>query len=131
MNHRNTRVLIVEDELALNDAYTQLLKAAHMTPIRAYNGKEAMIALQQGTPDVILLDLRMPVMDGIEFLSELKPAETIPETPIIVFSNYDNQSEIDHAFDLGATHYMLKAWATPKELITLIRQVERQQSAVK
>lgn len=130
MSHRNTRVLIVEDEFALNDAYTQLLKAAHMTPIRAYNGREAMVALQKQKPDVILLDLRMPVMDGIEFLRTVKPAENLPDMPIIVFSNYDNQSEIDHAFALGATHYMLKAWATPKELITLIRQVEREKSAV-
>lgn len=116
-------MLIVEDELALNEAYTRLLEAVNITPIRAYNGKEAIALLKREHPDVILLDLRMPVMDGIEFLRTVKPAETLPDTKVVVFSNYDNQAEIDHAFDLGATHYMLKAWATPNELVKLLRQV--------
>lgn len=128
MSHRKTKVLIVEDELALNEAYTRLLQAVHVDVLRAYNGKEALKLLKEHV-DVILLDLRMPVMDGIAFLKALKPQATTPETKIIVFSNYDNQSEIDEAFNLGATHYMLKAWATPNELVKLIRQVEKQRSA--
>jgi CheY-like chemotaxis protein len=128
MTQRKTRVLIVEDELALNEAYTRLLEAVGMKPLRAFNGKEALDVLERDTPDVILLDLRMPVMDGIEFLRSVQPAKRLPDTQIVVFSNYDNQSEIDHAFDLGATHYMLKAWATPNELVKLIRQARHKPS---
>ncbi len=125
MTHRKTRVLIVEDELALNEAYSRLLETVGITPLKAFNGQEAVAILKHEKPDVILLDLRMPVMDGIEFLRTVKPAERLPDTRIVVFSNYDNQAEIDNAFELGATHYMLKAWATPKELVKLLKQVEQ------
>lgn len=121
---KNLQVLIVEDELLLNEAYARVLTAANISLLRAYNGKEALAILQKERPGIILLDLRMPIMDGIEFLKKLKPKDTMPDTKIIVFSNYDDQHEIDEAFSLGAMHYMLKAWATPDELVKLIREVD-------
>jgi CheY-like chemotaxis protein len=123
MSNKELQVLIVEDEQLLNDAYARVLAAANIALLRAYNGKEALDILKNERPD-ILLDLRMPVMDGIEFLEKLKPKENLPDAKIIVFSNYDDQHEIDQAFALGAMHYMLKAWATPDELIKLIREVD-------
>lgn len=117
-------VMIIEDELLLSDAYAQVLSSANISLLRAYNGQEALDILSEETPDIILLDLRMPVMDGISFLKKLQPKKTMPHTKIIVFSNYDDQREIDQAFALGAMHYMLKAWATPDELIKLIREVD-------
>lgn len=116
--------MIVEDEMLLNDAYARVLSAADVSLQRAYNGKEALELLKKETPNIILLDLRMPVMDGIAFLKELKPKQNLPDAKIIVFSNYDDQHEIDEAFSLGAMHYMLKAWATPDELVKLIKEVD-------
>ncbi len=124
MSDKDLQVLIVEDELLLNEAYARVLTVANISLLRAYNGKEAIKVLENNKPDIILLDLRMPVMDGIEFLKHQKPKETLPNTKIIVFSNYDDQREIDEAFSLGAMHYMLKAWATPDELVKLIREVD-------
>lgn len=121
---KDLQVLIVEDEQLLNEAYARVLAAANISLLRAYNGKEALELLKKERPDIILLDLRMPVMDGIAFLKALKPKENYPQTKIIVFSNYDDQHEIDEAFSLGAMHYMLKAWATPDELVKLIREVD-------
>lgn len=124
MSDKDLQVMIVEDEQLLNEAYARVLTAANISLLRAYNGKEAIKLLEDNKPDIILLDLRMPVMDGIEFLKQQKPKETLPNTKIIVFSNYDDQREIDEAFSLGAMHYMLKAWATPDELVKLIREVD-------
>jgi two-component system nitrate/nitrite response regulator NarL len=124
MSDKNLQVLIIEDEQLLNEAYARVLTAASIALLRAYNGKEALEVLKHEKPDIILLDLRMPVMDGIEFLKKLHPKEKLPDTKIIVFSNYDDQHEIDEAFSLGAMHYMLKAWATPDELVKLIREVD-------
>lgn len=120
---KDLTVMIIEDERLLNDAYAQVLKSTGIKLLRAYDGQEALDILQNETPDIVLLDLRMPVMDGITFLKKLEPRSTMPDTKIIVFSNYDDQKEIDEAFSLGAMHYMLKAWATPDELIKLIREV--------
>jgi two-component system response regulator (stage 0 sporulation protein F) len=124
IDDKDLQVLIVEDEQLLNEAYSRVLAAANISLLRAYNGKEAMELLKKNKPDIILLDLRMPVMDGIEFLKKLNPKQNLPEAKIIVFSNYDDQREIDEAFSLGAMHYMLKAWATPDELVKLIREVD-------
>ncbi len=124
MSDKDLQVLIIEDEQLLNEAYARVLGAANIALLRAYNGKEALDILKKDKPDIILLDLRMPVMDGIEFLKKLRPKDNLPATKIIVFSNYDDQHEIDEAFSLGAMHYMLKAWATPDELIKLIREVD-------
>lgn len=124
VSDKGLQVLIVEDEQLLNDAYARVLAAANISLQQAYNGSEALQLLKKQQPDIVLLDLRMPVMSGIEFLRELKPKQNLPNTKIIVFSNYDDQREIDEAFSLGAMHYMLKAWATPDELIKLIREVE-------
>lgn len=121
---KSLQVMIVEDEMLLNDAYARVLTVADVSLLRAYNGKEALEILKKEKPNIILLDLRMPVMDGIAFLKELKPKQNLPDTKIIVFSNYDDQHEIDEAFSLGAMHYMLKAWATPDELVKLIKEVD-------
>ena len=113
-------ILIVEDEAVLSDAYTMILQKEGFKTITAFDGKEALKTVGKQPIDLILLDLRMPHMSGLEFLKELhKKQKNIPKT--IVFSNYDVQKDIDEAFKYGATRYMLKAWASPKELVKLIR----------
>lgn len=114
------KILVVEDEAALNDAYTIILKKQGHEVSSVFNGEDALEHIASETPDLILLDLRMPKMDGIKFLKELKPVKNYPKTKIIVFSNYDVQKDIDEAFRLGAHRYMLKAWASPKELIKVV-----------
>jgi CheY-like chemotaxis protein len=114
------KILIVEDESTLNDAYGIILKRQKHDVTQVYNGQEALDAIKKGVPDLILLDLRMPKMDGVEFMKNLQPLTNYPEIKIIVFSNYDVQKDIDEAFKLGATRYMLKAWASPKELVRIV-----------
>lgn len=115
------KVLVVEDDAALNDAYGTILKSANRYDVTsAKDGKDALdVIAAQGDPKVILLDIGMPVLDGIGFLKEFKPADH-PETTIVVFSNYDTSHMIDEAYELGATRYVLKARATPKDLLHMI-----------
>lgn len=120
MNKTPVSILIVEDDHALNDAYTMILEGAGHTVSRAFDGKAALEHLaQHGDPDIILLDLRMPVLDGIGFLKEYHPVEH-PSTTIVVFSNYDAHKDIDEAYSLGVERYVLKARAAPKDLLHLV-----------
>lgn len=112
-------VLIVEDETSLNEAYQIILSQAGYNVKVAYDGSEALERCSESEPDVILLDLRMPVMSGLEFLKHYKPKKD--RAHIVVFSNYDMQKEIDEAYKLGADRYILKAWASPKELLQIVR----------
>ena len=117
------RILIVEDEKLLNDAYSLILKKAGYEVVTAYNGEEALSRCQ-GQPgfDLILLDLRMPKMNGVQFLKKLKPSANYPKTKIVVFSNYDDQKEVDEAIKNGASRYILKAWSSPNELLKIVSE---------
>lgn len=113
-------ILIVEDEQSLNEAYQLILKKKGYEVFTAYDGEEALEITSKLEPTLILLDLRMPRMDGIGFLGKYNLKEDHPKVKVIVFSNYDMQKEIDEAYRLGAERYILKAWASPKELIQVV-----------
>ena len=120
------KILVVEDERTLNEAYELVLKSEGHNVRVAYNGKEALGIFKEQNPDLVLLDLRMPQMDGVEFLKHLKPKENKLKAKIIIFSNYDDQKEIDSAFAHGATRYILKAWSSPKELAKMVDETLKQ-----
>ncbi len=114
-------ILIVEDEPELADVYHTLLTQSGYEAIIARNGKDALKLAAEISPDLILLDLRMPIMDGVEFLKEYDLKGKHPGVKVVVFSNYDLQDEIDDAYRLGADRYVLKAWASPKELLQIVK----------
>ncbi|QQS21917.1 response regulator [Candidatus Saccharibacteria bacterium] len=120
-NLHHASILVVEDDQALNDAYTMILQKAGHAVSRAFNGKEALevFAALAEKPDIILLDLRMPVMGGVDFLREFQP-KTHPDTTVVVFSNYDAHSDIDTAYSLGVERYVLKARCAPNDLLHLV-----------
>jgi CheY-like chemotaxis protein len=116
------KILIVEDERTLNEAYELILKKQGHDVEVAFNGDEALKVFEKQKPQLILLDLRMPKMDGVEFLKHLQPTEKHPDVKIIIFSNYDDQKEIDSAFKHGANRYILKAWSSPSELVKVVEE---------
>jgi len=115
-------ILIVEDDPELAEVYHTLLTQAKYTVNVAHNGKDALKLSDEHNPGLILLDLRMPVMDGVEFLEKYSLKEKHPHVKVVVFSNYDMQDEIDDAYRLGAERYVLKAWASPKELLQIVEE---------
>ena len=121
MTEMQPNILVVEDDASLNDAYKTILSTAGYDTRTALNGEEALKLVKEKEPDIIFLDLRMPVLDGIGFLRAYKPKTDHPLVKIIVFSNYDMQQEVDEAYELGAERYVLKAWASPKELIKIVK----------
>ena len=111
-------ILVIEDEAFLNEAFVTILTKENYEVSSAFNGQEALDILKDKKVDLILLDLLMPTMSGIEFLRtyDAKAAGV----PVIVFSNLDRQKDIDDVLELGATRYMLKSWASPKELARIV-----------
>jgi CheY-like chemotaxis protein len=116
-------VLIVEDDRDLREAYVTILQSEGFSVKSAENGADALdLISKEGDPGIIFLDLRMPVMDGIEFLKKYD-APQHENTEIIVFSNFDAKNEIDKAYELGAKRYVLKVRAAPKELIRIVNTI--------
>lgn len=110
-------ILLVEDDPILSDAFSLNFQKSNYDLLHAHDGQEALDILKDNHVDIILLDLLMPVMDGKEFLRQYKNTDNIP---IIVFSNIDSKDDIEEVLSLGATRYMLKAWASPKEIRDVI-----------
>jgi CheY-like chemotaxis protein len=117
------KVLVVEDEQVLSQAYRMILESESYDVTVAEDGTEALDLVTNNLPDIILLDLRMPKMGGIEFLKRFKESHPKAPTKVIVFSNLDSQKEIDEVYALGADKYMIKSWASPKELVRIVAEI--------
>lgn len=112
-------ILLIEDDATLRDAFEMVLSRDFQV-VTASDGRLGLYEAENRKFDLILLDMLMPIMDGKEFLRQYENSQDIP---IIVFSNLDSKSEIDEAIELGATRYLLKSWASPKELIRVVKDV--------
>jgi DNA-binding NarL/FixJ family response regulator len=113
-------VLIVEDELALLEAYTLLFKSNKYEVIQAVNGKAAIACIKGKQPDYIILDILMPIMGGIEFLEKMDFPNNYPAVKILVLSNLSDPKTLEKVMSLGASKYLLKASASPRELVEAI-----------
>jgi DNA-binding response OmpR family regulator len=102
------KILIIEDNESLNQVYTSV-----------FNGKEGLKAVKSDLPDLILLDMLMPQMDGLTFLKKLSLPKRA-KTKILVLTNLDEDEEMKAAHKLGATSYVLKATTSPSELVTRV-----------
>ena len=114
-------ILVVEDERTLNEAYQIILRKNGYTVHTAYDGEEALQVAAQHEPTLILLDMRMPRLDGIGFLRRYNLLKNHPRVKVVIFSNYDMQKVIDEAYRLCVAHYILKAWASPKGLLQVVK----------
>lgn len=120
MVHAHTQtVLVVEDDKKLSELYQVLLRGAGYTVHVAYDGQEALVVAAVVEPALILLDLRMPRMGGLEFLRRYDLKQKHPGVKVVIFSNYDLEKEVDEAYRLGAERYIVKKWASPKELLQI------------
>lgn len=115
------RVLVVEDDPFIRGVYDKALNKAGFEVEIAENGQDGLDKAKADEPDVILLDMLMPEMDGLEFLRQYELKEKHPGVKVIVFSNMSLPEKVDEAVALGAVNYKTKAMFTPNEMIQLIR----------
>lgn len=114
------KILIVEDEKSLAQAYQTILSSHGYDVAVAYDGEEALQLIKDGSFDLILLDINMPKMNGLEMLRELEAAKL--QNRVIVFSNQESEQDIEEAFRLGAKRYLLKSWASPQDLVKVVEE---------
>ncbi len=116
------KILILEDEEELSDAFRVKLEKKWFEVITAQDGFYGLNYVVKYNPDLILLDIMMPDMDGFETLSILK--EQIPmETKIIVFSNLKWDDNVNYAKELWANEYLVKADYTPAQVVERVKEL--------
>lgn len=120
-------ILIVEDDKVLNNAYVMILERDGHHVETVFDGKEALGRVKTLKPDIILLDLLMPNVSGIQFLEQFQPLSH-PETKVIVLSNMGDEKLVDQARELGAHKYIIKAHTTPCQLSLMVTHATSESS---
>ena len=114
------KILLVEDEPILRETYQIILSTQPYETDYVQNGKEALEKCKTKKYDLILLDIMMPVMNGIEFLKSIDNIHDL-KSKIIIMSNLSSGKEIDQARDMGIQKHLLKSNISPSQLISEIR----------
>lgn len=117
------KVLIVDDEKLLTDAYEIVLENAGYTVFVANDPAEGLVLAENENPNIILLDMLMPEMNGVEFLEALNKKKHSTKTKVVVFSNIENSDLEKAARKLGAIDYLLKVNYTPHEVADLVASI--------
>jgi DNA-binding NtrC family response regulator len=113
-------ILIVEDDKDLNAAYKIILENEKYKVRTAFNGQEALKILKTYSPDLILLDLLMPIMGGLELLEKYNLKDH-PKVKVLIFTNMENSPEVTKAYNLGATRCIIKSWTAPQNLSKVVK----------
>lgn len=116
------KILIIEDDPFLQGLASRKLKTQGHEILVAKDGEEGLKVLEENKPDIILLDLLLPGIDGFEFLEKMRADDRFKDIPVIVFSNLSEEKDIKRATDLGVLEYMVKANFTLDELIGKINE---------
>jgi CheY-like chemotaxis protein len=113
-------LLLVEDDVNVAKLYRMLLESRGYTVCHAADGVEGLDAARRQRPDLILLDVMMPRMNGISFLQALREDPALGAVPTVVLSNFREPRLVERAMALGAVEYMVKAQTRPEALIGAI-----------
>lgn len=124
MLSNNKKIVLAEDDAYLSKAYKDGLGRAGFDVIVVTDGEEAIKMIKSERPDLVLLDLVMPVKKGLDVLREMRADDTVKDIPVLVFSNLSQEIEIIEAKNLGAVGYLVKSdLSMMEEVIGKIRSV--------
>lgn len=115
-------ILVVEDEEHLRKLYSSALSSRGYSVSTAENGQKGIEFLNESMPDLILLDLIMPVMNGCQFLSELKKDQVFHRIPVIIITNSGEIREIGECLSMGAIGYIDKN-GTPSDIVNKVETI--------
>ena len=115
------KILIIEDDTFIRDIYQIKFQQEGFEVMMAEDGVVALERLNQFVPDIILLDVIMPYMDGMEVLRKIKENGKLKEIPIIMLTNISEKEKIDEGMEPGANDYLIKSHFTPSEVVHKVR----------
>jgi len=117
------KILLVEDDPFLSEMYTTKLTADGFEVELASDGKEALKKISATKPDLVLLDIVLPKMDGFEVLETMKKDPAMSQIIVIALTNLGQKEEVEKGLALGADDYIIKAHYTPSEVVNKVKQI--------
>ena len=115
-------LLFIEDESAIHKTLSDVLKQEKNAILSALDGEIGLRLAKEKKPDLILLDLVLPKMNGFEVLSALKADEATRAIPVIVLTNLEQMENIQKAIDLGAKTYLVKSNYNLAEVVDMVKK---------
>ncbi len=123
------KILLIEDEDFIRDLYIRQFTKAGYTIEGFANGKDGLAAALQNTYDLLLLDIMLPDINGIEILKQVKQDSTAKNTPVVMLTNLGQDDIIKEGFKIGAEGYLIKASFTPDQIVQEVANILAQQQA--
>ncbi|OGZ73789.1 MAG: hypothetical protein A2908_02070 [Candidatus Staskawiczbacteria bacterium RIFCSPLOWO2_01_FULL_38_12b] len=123
MNNSKQKILIVEDEDSIRNALKDKLTEVGFLVLEAKNGKQGVGVALQKHPDLILLDLLMPVMDGVTMLKHMRTDEWGKNAKVIMLTNLSENERVDASAELGANDFLVKANWKLEEVVIKIKKL--------
>lgn len=117
------KIMWVEDDSFLSEIITRKLSSEKCTLVHAKDGEMALSIVEDEKPDIILLDILLPGMNGFEVLEKLKANDKVKDTPVILLSNLGQATDVEKGKQLGANRFLIKATLTLDEIIDQVQQV--------
>lgn len=123
---KNYTIFLVDDDKFLLDMYKKKFEQDGATVEVAVGPEEALNKLRGGAkPDVLVLDIIMPGMDGVELLGVVRKEKLAPDSIVVMLTNENNRETIDRAKDLGIRGYIVKATSIPTEVVEEIKKIAK------
>ena len=117
------KILIVEDDALIKRMYQQALEFDGFDVDLASDGKEGLDKLKEKKPTLILLDIMMPKMNGLQFLEEIKSDPVNKNIPVVVLTNLSGTQDAQKALELGAVKYIVKSQYKPKQVVAMVKEI--------
>lgn len=119
------KVLLVEDDSFLREISSKKLTKEGYTVFEAIDGSQAIDGVKAIKPDIVLLDIILPAIDGFQVLNQIRTStdEKIAKVPVIMLSNLGQDDDIKKAMDMGANDYLVKAHFTTEEIVAKIKKI--------
>lgn len=117
------KILLVDDDPFILDMYVLKFKERNFEIITATDGKTGLEKIRHDKPDVVLLDIVMPALDGFDVLQELKKQKPDHPMKIILLTNLGQKEDVERGMSLGADDYIIKAHFTPSEVVDKVNSL--------
>lgn len=116
-------VLLIEDDTFLANIYKTKFEMERFKISIADNGEAGLEEAKKKRPDVILLDILLPKLDGFAVLEKLKADQSLKDVPVILLTNLGQKDDVEKGLELGASDYLIKAHFKPSEVVEKVRKV--------
>ena len=117
------KILIVEDDSLLSRMYQKIFESEKYDVVMAKDGQEGLDQARREKPVLILLDIMMPRMNGLQVLEKLKGDKETKEIPVVILTNLAGEHDAERALSLGAVKYIIKSQYRPKEVEEMVRGI--------